>query len=457
MNEAIFKAYDIRGIYPTDINEEDVYKIGRAYAQFLSQENSDKELTVVVAQDMRLSSPALTNQLIKALTDGGLNIIDIGLASTPTFYLAVGYFKVDGGIQVSASHNPKEYNGLKMVRARGVPISGATGIEEIKKLALANQFTLATTKGRVSKKEMVTPELIAELKKDLPLSTIKPLKVVVDPANGMGILDLPEILGHTAVTMIPLNFTLDGTFPAHEADPLKEKNLVQLQQAVLAQQADLGIAVDGDGDRIFFVDNLGQAVPQAIIRGIMAQIAIAEPPGATVRYDIRPGRIRPGRITKDMIEAVGGIAQVTRVGHSLIQEQMIMLDSVFSGESSGHFFYKTDYGSFEVPTWLILKFLLWLSEQNKTLATAVEPYKKYFNSGEINSLVTDAKAKIAEVAKQFSDGQISYLDGVTVEYPTWWFNLRSSNTEPALRLTLEATNEELMREKTEQLLKIIRS
>ena len=452
MNQSIFKAYDIRGIYPTEINEEAVYRIGRAYAQFLSEETGGKELTVVVAQDMRLSSPSLTAKLIEALTDSGLSVVDIGLASTPTFYLAVGYYGVDGGLQVSASHNPKEYNGLKMVRAHGVPISGATGIEEIKKLALANQFALAEIKGRVSKRELVTPELIAELKKDLPLSKIKPFKVVVDPANGMGILDLPEILRQTAATMIPLNFILDGTFPAHEADPLKEKNLIQLQQAVRLEQADLGIAVDGDGDRIFFVDNLGQAVPQAIIRGIMAQIAIAEHPGATVCYDIRPGRV-----TKDMIEAVGGIAQLTRVGHSLIQEQMIKADSVFSGESSGHFFYKTPYGSFETPTWLILKFLIWLSAQNKSLAESVQPYKKYFNSGEINSKVQDVQSKIKELAEKYNDGQISYLDGITIEYPDWWFNVRPSNTEPLLRLTLESKSEALTKKKVEEVLNLIRS
>lgn len=452
MDEKIFKAYDIRGIYPDQLDDQTAYDIGRAHATLLQRENEGKQLTIAVCCDMRLSSPALKAKTIEGLTDSGVNVVDFGMLSTPTYYFGVAFFGYDGGIQVSASHNPKEYNGFKPVRAHSVPISKETGLVEMKGMILKQEFVHADHKGSVSSKEGVTAIERREQAKDIPIRTIKPFKVVVDAANAMGALDVEAIFSGLPCELVKLNFDLDGTFPAHQPDPLDEANLKILQDAVRGQKADLGIAPDGDGDRYFFVDNNGEVIRQEILRGIMAQIALKENPGATVCYDIRPGRI-----TKDMIEEAGGRAVVTRVGHSLIKETMLQENAVFGGESSGHYFYKCPYGTFEAPMILVLKFLVWLSEQNKPLAEAIRPYKKYFHSGEINSTVADIPSKLKEIQERYQDADINLLDGVTVTHPDWWFNIRGSNTEPLIRLNLEARSQELMEEKRDEVLGVIRS
>lgn len=452
VDSSIFKAYDIRGKYPQSLNEELAYKIGQAYSQILKRENPDKKLKIAVGHDMRISSPALKENLIKGITNSGLDVVEIGLVSTPTFYFAVAYYGFNGGVQVSASHNPKEYNGFKMVRARAAPVSGDAGIYEIRDLVIKNQFPDLKVKGRVSKKEKVVEEAMKIQRKGINWKKIKPFKIVVDTANAIGVLDIEAIFKNLPCELIKLNFKLDGTFPAHHPDPLKEENLKQVKQAVIKHKADLGIAPDGDGDRYFFIDDKGRTLRQEILRGIMAQLALKEHPGATVCYDIRPGRI-----TKEMIEEAGGKAVVTKVGHSLIKEKMLKVDAIFGGESSGHYFYKFPYGTFEAPIILVLKFLEFLSEQDKPLSKVIKPYEKYFHSGEINSDVKDKEAKMKEIAKKYSDGKISYLDGVTVEYDDFWFNVRPSNTEPLLRLNLEAISKEKMEEKRDEILKLIRS
>ena len=453
LDESIFKAYDIRGIYPEQINEDLVYKIGRAYSTFLIKENPEKKLSIVVSSDMRLSSPSLRENLIKGIIDSGINVIDIGLASTPTFYFAVAFYGYDGGLQISASHNPKEYNGLKIVREKGKPVSGEGGIYEIRDIVKNESFIKVTSiKGEIFKKEGVLDDEIKEENKGINLEKIKPFKIAIDAANSMGALDVKAIFKNLDCEVIEMNYNLDGNFPVHQADPLKEENMKYVQDAVLQNKADLGISIDGDGDRYFFVDEKGETVPQSIIRGLMAQIAVKENPGSTVCYDIRPGKI-----TKDMIEEVGGNAVVTKVGHSLIKEKMIELDAVFGGESSGHFFYKFDFGTFEAPITLIGKFLVYISEQNKPLSEIVKPYKKYFHTGEINTKVEDKEGKMKEIGEKYSDGKISYLDGVTIEYPDHWFNVRPSNTESLLRFALEATSKEKMEEKRDEIVSIIKS
>lgn len=452
VDSTIFKAYDIRGIYPDSLDEEITEKVGRAYALILKRENPDKNLTIVVGEDMRLSSPSLKKSLIKGLTESGLNVADVGLVSTPTFYFAAAYYRHDGGIQVSASHNPKEYNGLKMTRARGIPVGGNTGIMEIKDLVIKDKFENAKTKGKVAKRGNVVIEAEKVQSKNINTSKIKPFKIVADAANAMGALDLETMFSQLSCKLVKLNFKLDGTFPAHHPDPLKEETLEQIKEAVVKEKADLGIAPDGDGDRYFFIDEKGETVPQPILRGLMAQIELKENPGATVCYDIRPGRI-----TRDMIEEAGGKAVVTRVGHSLIKETMLKEDAVFGGESSGHYFYKFAYGTFEAPIVLVLKFLLYLSEQNKPLSEVIRPYKKYFHSGEINSDVKNKEAKMEEIAKRYSDGKLSRLDGITIEYSDYWFNVRPSNTEPLLRFALEAKTKELMEKKRDEIVKLIHS
>jgi len=425
--------------------------VGRAYAKILTEENPGKKLKIVLGYDMRLSTPTLKKHLLEGLTDSGLDVVNVGLVTTPTFYFSVAYFGYDGGIQVSASHNPKEYNGFKMVRARAVPISGDSGIGKIRDLVIKNKFSPSEVRGKVFKKEGVLQKAVNVQREGINWKVIQPFKIVVDAGNALGALDVEAIFADLPCKLIKLNFKLDGSFPVHQPDPLKEENLKQIKEEVVKNQADLGIAPDGDGDRYFFIDEKGQTLPQPILRGIMAQLALKDHPEATVCYDIRPGKI-----TKDMIEEAGGKAVVTRVGHSLIKEKMLAVDAVFGGESSGHYFYKFSYGTFEAPIVLVLKFLEFLSEQGKPLSGVIKPYKKYFHSGEINSEVEDKQGKMAEIAKKYEDGKISYLDGITVEYQDFWFNVRPSNTEPLLRFALEAKTKQLMEKKRDEIIKLIR-
>ncbi len=444
INESIFKAYDIRGIYPTQLDEDLAYKIGRAYGTFILKENP-KAKNIVVGADMRLSSPQLKKELVNGLLDCGLNVIDVGLVSVPTFYFVVGFYGYDGGVQVSASHNPRDYNGFKMVRGKSLPISKDTGIIEIKNIILNNTYLPVKNKGEIIKKENVLQDLVKEQLKGIDIDSIKKFKIVIDAANAMGALDMEELFKYIPVDLVRVNFNLDGSFPSHEADPLKEENLELIKKEVVKHKADLGISPDGDADRYFIVDEKGNTVRQEILRGIMAQIELKENSSATVCYDIRPGRI-----TKDMIEEAGGKAVVTRVGHSLIKETMIANDAVFGGESSGHYFYKRPYGTFEMPIIFVAKFLKFLSDKNLSVSETIRPHQKYFNSGEINFKVNDIKEIIAKTEKAYSNGNINKLDGLTIEFSDWWFNLRGSNTEPVIRLSLESKTAELTAEKVKE-------
>ncbi|MFH0955718.1 MAG: phosphomannomutase/phosphoglucomutase [Candidatus Falkowbacteria bacterium] len=451
VNPNIFKAYDIRGIYGADLDEKISYKIGRAYLDLRREESDKKELSVVVAEDMRLSSPTLKKSLIKGLLDSGATVIDIGLASTPTFYFAVANFNYDGGIMVSASHNPKEWNGFKLTREKAIPVSGDTGINILRQKVLENKFKLMEGAGQIVKRNDI---LIKQMEHDLnfaSLDKIKPLRVVVDPANGMGAQYIEALFKYLPCRLIKINFTLDGTFPAHEADPLKEKNLADIKQKILDESADLGIAIDGDGDRIFFIDNKGITIDQSIIRGLLAMIFLREKPGARICYDIRPGRI-----TRDLIEQFGGVPIVTRVGHSLIKEQTIKDGAYFAGESSGHFFLNIKMGCFEMPMIMILKLLQEFSQAGMPISEYIKPFNKYCHSGEINTTVENKEKIINELEKKYQTGKINKLDGISIEFPDFWFNVRPSNTEPLLRLNLEAKTKKLMEEKRDEVLKLIR-
>jgi phosphomannomutase len=450
IDESIFKAYDIRGVYPSQLDENFAYNLGRGYATFALRENSQAK-NIVVGSDMRISSPSLKKEVINGLLDSGLNVIDAGLASTPTFYFAVAYYGYDGGIQVSASHNPKEYNGFKMVGKRSIPIGKDTGIFEIRDIILKGEFAESRNKGEVIAKKNILEDLVNDQLSGIDISKIKKLKIVVDAANSMGALDMEELFQKIPADVVKVNFNLDGSFPSHEADPLKKENLQLLKEKVLENRADLGIASDGDGDRYFFVDERGNILRQEVLRGIMAQIELVENPGAVICYDIRPGRI-----TKDMIEEVGGKALVTPVGHSLIKKIMIENDAIFGGESSGHYFYKKPYGTFEMPIILVAKFLRFLSQKNMLFSKAVEPYNKYFHSGEINFKIRSAAEKLKEIERRYGDGKIAKIDGITVEYPDWWFNVRGSNTEPLIRLNLEARTRELMEKKVKEVADFIK-
>ncbi len=449
INEVVFKAYDIRGVYPAEIDEDFAYKLGRGFATFVLEKDPQAK-SVVLSSDMRLSSPALRAEVERGLLDSGMNVIDIGLSSTPTFYFAVAYYGYDAGIQVSASHNPKEYNGFKMVLGGAFPVSKNSGIMRIKELMIAEEFAKRDEKGIVYKEEEVLADLANEQLANVDMDKIRKFKIVIDASSAMGATDMEEFFKRVPGDIVKLNFELDGNFPSHQADPMKDENIAQLREEVVKRRADFGIAIDGDADRYFFVDEKGEPLRQEILRGIMAQIELRRNPGCVVCYDVRPGKI-----TGDMIEAMKGDPIITPVGHSLIKEIMIENDAAFGGESSGHYFFREHYGTFEMPFLLLSRFLYFLSSEGKPFSEAVAPYRKYFHSGEINRTVADTADAIRRIKETFKDGKITEIDGISVEYPQWWFNVRASNTEPLIRLNLESTSKELTDEKVKGVLKVI--
>lgn len=447
----IFKAYDVRGKYPEELNKDTVYNIARAFGQMRQKELGKENVNLVAGRDMRLSSPELYESLKQGLVAQGVNVIEVGLASTPTYYFAVSYYGYDGGLLISASHNPKEYNGVKIVRSQAMPVGEGSGMEELRESAMFGEFSTPSRQGTITVKNGVLQEQVSFALKYANLKSIKPLKIVIDTANSMGILYLEELFKHAPqLEIVKLNEQLDGSFPAHQADPMQDELTSELRRRIVNEKADLGIATDGDGDRIFFFDNQGDKIEPAIMRGIIAQVFLRENPGATICYDIRPGKI-----TEDMILEAGGKPSLTRVGHSLIKKQMIETGAIFGGESSGHFFVKFPHGIYEAPEIVVLKFLQELSEANLAAHDYVRPLRKYFHSGEINFKVAD-KDKILEVLKEkFKDAKINPLDGLTFTYNDFWFNVRPSNTESLLRLNLEARTDEIMREKLDLVKKII--
>ncbi len=450
-NSKIFKAYDIRGVFGKDLDQDTAYRLGQAYVALRRQDGLDHDLTIAVAGDMRLSTPQLKKSLIQGLRQAGARVVDFGLLSTPSFYFGVSYFSYDGGIIVSASHNPPEWNGFKLVREKARAISQNTGIDFLRDWVMDEKKSLtADEQGELIVNDKVLAEQVKHDLQFVDIDKIKPLKVVVDPANGMGAQYCEALFKHLPTKLIKMNFELDGSFPAHEADPLKEENLADLKKMILEQKADLGIALDGDGDRIFFVDNEANTIEQSIIRGLLAQIFLRDKPGAKICYDIRPGRI-----TRDLIEQAGGIPIVTRVGHSLIKEEVLRQGAYFAGESSGHFFLNLDIGCFEMPMIMILKLLVEFSQSSQSVADFIRPFKKYYHSGEINLEVSDVEAVFRRLEEKYKDGKINKLDGISVEYPDFWFNVRASNTEPKIRLNLEAVSKQIMEEKRDEVLFVI--
>ena len=447
----IFKAYDIRGIFEQDFDADFAYDLGKAFVDLRRLDGDveqDKAIKIVVARDMRLSSPQLSQRLIAGLFAAGAEVIDAGLISTPAFYFSVSDQKADGGIMISASHNPKEWNGFKLVRAKGRPVSGDSGISWLKD----NIKSQNDASNRQSAK-IFSNAADAQLNHDLKfidVASIKPLRVIADAANGMGAQYLELLAEALPIDLEKINFQLDGSFPAHEADPLKEENLNELKEAIIKRGADLGIATDGDGDRVFFVDNRGELIDPAIIRGLLAQIFLKDKPGSKICYDVRPGKI-----TVDLIEEAGGIPIPTRVGHSLIKEKMLAENAYFAGESSGHFFLNLEIGCFEMPMIIIGKMLSLFSQSDLNSADFIQAYRRYFHSGEINRSVKNKESVFKAIQKNYADGEISLLDGVSVTYPDFWFNVRGSNTEDKVRLNLEAKEKTTMEKKRDEILRLI--
>ncbi|MBT3720010.1 phosphomannomutase/phosphoglucomutase [archaeon] len=440
----IFKAYDIRGIYGETINEDIVYRIGRAYVLKF------KTKKITIGRDCRISSPKLFEALVRGVTDQGCDVLDIGLVSTPMMYFSVWKFKHDGGIVITASHNPPKYNGLKMVREDSIPIGGETGIYEIEEMIKDLPSELPEKKGIVADFNVFDPYL-EHITNYMDLTKLKKFNIAIDTANGMAGPIAAVFFDKLDCDLIHMYPVLDGNFPNHEANPLKEENVEDLKKIVIEKKCDIGIAFDGDSDRCSFVDEKGQIVPSDYVIALVAKEMLKEHKGKTILYDVRCSRI-VGKVIKDN----GGKTGRCPVGHSLVKKQMREQDIYFAGELSSHFYYQEEHYA-EAPFFVILKILQIMTEENKPLSELVEPLKVYSHTGEINSKVEDKSGKMKELAEKFSDGNVSYLDGVTVEYTDWWFNVRPSNTEPYLRLNLEADTKELMDEKRDLVLGIIRN
>ncbi|MBQ8756571.1 MAG: phosphomannomutase/phosphoglucomutase [Lentisphaeria bacterium] len=434
----IFKAYDIRGIYPNEINADIAEAIGRAYIEFTGAKK------VVVGRDMRPHSQPLFEGLAKGMMAQGADVIDLGLSSTPQSYFANGTLKADGSVIITASHNPGEWNGFKLCIANAVPISGATGIMDIQKIVEEKSWKKCDKPGTMSTYD-IKPEYAAFLRSFAKMD--RKLKVVVDYANSMG---LYEIAGITDLfDIVPMYDELDGTFPNHEANPLHLSTLDAIRAKVKEVGADFGAAFDGDADRCGFIDNEGEIIPMDLFTALIAQDILSNGP-ATILYDLRSSRA-----VKECIEENGGKAIQSRVGHAFIKAQMRENDAVFAGELSGHYYFKQNFTAESQGLAMIMLSNL-ICKKNQKVAELVKPLRKYFASGEINSRVADVKPILAAIKARYNDGNMYELDGISSEYSNWWFNVRSSNTEPLLRLIVEADTRELMEEKRDELLKIIR-
>ncbi|MBI1870928.1 MAG: phosphomannomutase/phosphoglucomutase [Chlamydiae bacterium] len=439
----IFKAYDIRGIYPTQINEEIAYKIGYAISKVFEKG------TVAVGRDMRTSSLSLFQHLTSGLNDGGVDVIDVGLISTPMINFTTAHYQYDGGVMITASHNSKEYNGVKLCRWGAYPVSYKTGIAEIeKKVQFLKKIEPAPKKGKIYTKDVIDDYVQHVLKF---AKKIKKLKIVVDAGNGMGGLIAPKLLDFFPCEVIPLYFELDGTFPHHDANPLEPENMRDLQKAVLEHKADLGAAFDGDADRVMFVDNEGKIVSADVATALIAKEFLECHPGETVLYDLRSSWI-----VKEEIEKYGGKAQMCRVGHAFIKQALREANGIFAGELSGHYYFRDNFFADSAAIAFVMMLNV-LSKDGKSFASRIKPLKRYASTGELNSKVKDPDSLMSQIEKKFSGGRVFHLDGLSIEFKDWWFNLRKSNTEPLLRLNVEAKTPELLKEKSGEILGMIKA
>ena len=446
-NPQVFKAYDVRGIYPTEIDENLAEKIGRAFVAHLDAK------TIAVSQDMRLSSPGLATAFIKGARHQGADVIDIGLLGTDQLYFAVAKNNLDGGAQITASHNPGKYNGLKLVGPQAQPLSGDAGIVNIRDMLLQDRLPPPGTQGSY-RKEQILGDYLDHVLNFIDCSKLQPLSLVLDAGSGIG-----GIVGAALFDRLPchttrLCFEVDGSFPHHEANPLIEKNRKALIERVIAQSADLGIAWDGDADRCFFVDGTGRFVSGDFITALLAESFIRKTPGASIIYDVRASHA-----VKNTVSNLGGRALMNRVGHSFFKKRMRDENAVFGGEVTGHYYFKDNFYADNgfIPALLILELM---SVQRHSLQELLKPFwDRYFISGEINTELPNqelANAKFDLIRSRYSDGQIYTMDGISVEYPSWHFNVRLSNTEPLLRLNLEATSKQEMLARSDEVLSLIR-
>lgn len=439
IDESIFKAYDIRGTVPEQLNEEIMYRIGRAVVDFLGCKK------VVVGMDMRDTSESFAQKLIEGLREQGADVIFLGLCTTPMNYYANGKLECDASVMITASHNPAGWNGVKICREKAIPLSGETGIMDIKELVIKNEFKNVEEKGTISKHKILD-DYCEFVDSHYHNKENKVLTVVADCANAMGVEELKALKNLPNLKIIPLYDILDANFPNHEANPLKLDTLKDLQEKVLEEEADLGIAFDGDADRCGFVDENGNVIRSDFITALIAKDILEESPQEKIFYDLRSSKV-----VKKIIEETNGIPLMCRVGHAFIKSQMRDVGAIFAGELSGHYYFKENYNA-ESSSLAAVRIINMILKKETPLSELAESLKIYSQSGEINRKVSDSKAVMQKLKDHYSDAKQLELDGITIEYDNWWFNVRSSNTEPVLRLNLEAETEEMMEAKTKEVL-----
>ena len=444
IDPSIFKAYDVRGTVPNQINGESAYHIGAALTAHLHPK------TIAVGRDMRVSSDELSRNLIHGITDCGADVVDLGLCSTDGLYYAVGKFGYDGGVMITASHNPKEYNGFKICRKMAEPLSGEEGLRQMLEAIRRDTHLVKSPSPGVTVRLDIAEDYAAHCLSFIDVTAVRPYRIAIDAGNGMAGMTLPPVLGKLPIKVTPLYFELDGTFPNHPASPIELENLVDLQKKIAETKADFGVAFDGDADRMFLLDKNGRQLGGDMVTALVAKSLLSKHRGETVLYNLICSKAVP-----ELIERSGGQAIRTRVGHALIKPLMKKYNAIFGGEHSGHFYFR-DFWFADSGLIAFLVCLELLSTENKPLHELVRQIDPYFRSSEINSRVKSIADTIARVKAAFASGQQDEIDGLTVSYDNFWFNLRPSNTEPLLRLNIEAHSAELLKAKTGEILKIIR-
>jgi phosphomannomutase len=446
LDPKVFKAYDVRGIYPDELDETGAYLIGRAYVEEFEPRR------IAVGRDMRLSSPAMADAVMRGVAEAGADVVDIGLVGTEMVYFAVGELELEGGVMVTASHNPKEYTGMKIVRRGALPVGGDSGLLDIRTRAMTGARH-ETGPVRTISQEDIWPRWVERVLSFIDVEAVKPLRVVIDAANGMAGAMLPPVLKRLPIDAVRCFFEPDGTFPNHEPNPLLPENREFIVAKVTEEQAELGIAFDGDADRCFFVDDTGEFVPGDFVTALLAESIAAKDPGAKILYDVRASWAVP-----ETIERAGGVPLVNRVGHAFFKHRMREEGAVFGGEVSGHYYFR-DFSQADSGVIPFLLMLELISKRGRKLSEILRPYNdRYFITGELNTPVADVPLKLQELKERFgSEGSVSHLDGLSVDAEDWHMNVRPSNTEPLLRLNLEALSPELMERKRDEVLEVIRN
>jgi phosphomannomutase len=453
MDPSIFKAYDVRGLYGEQLDGDVAYRVGRAFARVLADEEGKPvgELRVGLGRDMRLTAPEMAGRYADGIRDEGADVVDVGMVGTEMLYFAVGSRDLDGGLMCTASHNPREYTGAKLVRRGAIALSGDSGIAEVGRIAAEEPGEPADPRGELTEED-VSDEFRRAAIQFIDPSAVTSRKVVLDGGNGMAGPMVGPLLDELPLQQVTLYWEPNGEFPDHEPNPLLPENRKFVIKKVLSEGAELGIAWDGDADRCFFIDDTGQFVDGDFLTALLADSILAKDPGAKILYDVRASRAVP-----DVVEAAGGTALMNRVGHAFFKVRMREEDAAFGGEVSGHYYFRDFYcaDSGTIPALLILELL---SQKGKRMSELLAGFRsKYFISGEINSEVKDPEGRMREIEERYSDGTVTHLDGVSIDYPDWHFNVRASNTEPLLRLNLESlVSPEHMEEKRDEVLGLIR-